>query len=405
MLNPSRTRSLFVVALVTLAIVSPAAARTFEDTINGIFLVGGADLGTDIAGTVIRDLAVRGTDLPSASSNPGFRFMFNDELQLMERETSLGSVFGEQTRTIGRGNIEIGASFLYGVLNEIDGSEVLAATDVDLITDQGNVFNDSVTITDFSLESSFFNFFLTYGLTDRWDVNAVVPLVYSKLDVDWAFAQTEVDPQSEEVVRFQTGRRTPTENAFGVGDVRLRTKYRFRDEGPVTLATVLEVRAPTGEEENFQGLGDWTVTPALVASAPILRHSVYGTIGTEINADALDRSRLRYSVGMSVQVFDWVACLVDIMGSSGFTEQEVDLGGLPAGVARTDVALDVPGASFNRSLTKAELDRTDLIDIAMGFKFDIANVLVAYAGVIVPLTDDGMRAEVLPALRFDVPLK
>jgi hypothetical protein len=43
------------------------------------------------------------------------------------------------------------------------------------------------------------------------------------------------------------------------------------------------------------------------------------------------------------------------------------------------------------------LDRTDIVDVAVGVKFAIVGSLVAFASAIVPITDDGVRADVVPA--------
>ena len=43
-----------------------------------------------------------------------------------------------------------------------------------------------LTFEEFDLESHVLSLYATYGITDRWDVNVLVPIVFTSLDVSCA---------------------------------------------------------------------------------------------------------------------------------------------------------------------------------------------------------------------------
>jgi hypothetical protein len=187
-------------------------------------------------------------------------------------------------------------------------------------------------------------------------------------------------------------------DAFGVGDLLLRTKYRLLQGGPLSLAGALTLRVPTGEEENFQGLGDTTVTPLMVLEAPVGRHSVHGTAGFEVNAGRIERTRARYTVGASLRLLEQLAFLVDILGSSSLVDDEFDVPGLGVPVN----GLDLVGLNLNNNTTTLATPQSTLIDLATGLKVALGPRAVFYVGAIIPLTDDGIRSDVIPTGGIEV---
>jgi hypothetical protein len=238
--------------------------------------------------------------------------------------------------------------------------------------------------------------YVTYGITDRWDVNLLVPLAYSEMRVRARRQFSPVlsdgsigDPLAE------AARRSADGDAFGIGDVLVRTKYRLVDAAPLGVASALTIRAPSGAEDDFQGLGDVTVTPALVLSYPFGPHSVHANLGMEFNADDIERTRGRYNIGGAFQLFehllflDQTAFLVEFLGSSGLGDDEFDL---PAGNISPANLPPGPGLS-HVDLNTIAVDRTDLLDLAAGLKVALPGNGVLYAGAIIPLNDDGVRVK------------
>ena len=89
------------------------------------------------------------------------------------------------------------------------------------------------------------------GATDNLDIGVAVPMVKVKLDgISWVITDSDV----------VAARATGAGIASGLGDVAVSAKYRFLKFGeeqpdPGGLAFMLVTRLPTGNRENFRGLG------------------------------------------------------------------------------------------------------------------------------------------------------
>lgn len=345
-----------------------------------------------------QSLAIRGTDFPVASTVPGFSYVYDPQLQAFTRSKSLGPVFAERTSTVGQNRFEVGANYLYADLDQIDGNGDFTATGVNFLVDKATnkvqpvLLYEKLDVTSFRLAVHSVNVYATYGITDRWDVNLLLPLEYSDLRVRGGARYRLVGPQKgvpftgfTQSVPFKVDG-----NAFGVGDLLVRSKYRLV-EGDVGVAAALTVRVPTGNEGNFQGLGDVTVTPTLIVEAPIGPVSVHGTAGIEFNADDLERTRARYTVGGAYQLLDNLALLVDVLGSSSFVADK-----LGNDYQFSASGIDVGGSSVPNIPRHPEVPQQNIVDLATGLKVSMGANAVFYVGAIVPLTQDGMRAQVIP---------
>ena len=391
------------------------ARQSFKEKLSLISTGAGPDAGAGLAsslgdffGPTVQRLAIRGTDFPNTSTVPGFTYVYDPKLQVLERSTQLGPVFTERTETVGSGRFEFGASFLFASLQQIDGggfgtSSSAIGVAPGSLGDQApdaDVLIQDVTIDSFRIEDYVLNLYGTYGITDRWDVNLLVPLVYSRMRVrahrDFFGGVLAADGSIEDEQRITGSNRSADGDALGIGDILIRTKYRLVDPAPVGVATALTIRTPSGEEDDFQGLGDVTLTPLLVLSYPFGAYSLHGTLGFEFNVDDIERTRGRYTVGGSAQLFEKLgfigrtAFLADFLGSSALGADEFEsppntVGDPGAGVSAVGV-----GSANN---TLLEVNRTDLLDLAAGIKTALPGNGVLYVGAIIPLNDDGIRVE------------
>jgi hypothetical protein len=343
---------------------------------------------------IVQRLAIRGIDFPATATTPAFTYVFNFETGAPERTSeSLGPTFLERADTVGRHRLALGVSYLYADLDQFDGHDFAR----DIVTAGTRKFG-SFTVAgafvahDFSLKSSVTSVSATYGVTDAWDVNLFVPIVRTSLALDGtsaAIVQTSAGQQQA------TARASLSGSASGLGDVLVRTKYRLLESERARVAAGLAIRLPTGDPRDFHGIGDTTVTPSLVVSRPFGRHDLHASLGVECNADKIERSRARYGVGASLQPWDRLAFLVDVLGSSSFTD---DVFTFPAKVGAIDELFG--NDSLIRSVTPttvtAFVPRSDVVDLAVGLKVNPVGTLVGFAEAIVPLTHDGLRADVIP---------
>jgi len=163
----------------------------------------------------------------------------------------------------------------------------------------------------------------------------------------------------------------------------------------------IAVRVPSGDARDFRGIGDPTVTPALIVSRAIRDHDVHASAGVEMNADDLQRTRARYAAGVTLQPWTRLACLLDLIGSSSFVDDEFTI---PRPLHRSDQLFgnDELIESVGPTTVVARVPRSDVLDLAVGLKTSFFGSGAAFVSAIVPVTNDGLRAEVVPAAGVEV---
>lgn len=365
-------------------------------------------------GALVGTLAPSAADFPAVSTVPGFTFRFNPEAQAFERtSTSLGPVYVERPQTVGRGKFDIGASFLYVDFDSLDGKSLrgLKLPELhhdgfrpDLPPDQ--VFrNDFVALSfpKFSFRSFVTSFSATYGITDRWDMNIFVPVIVTQLKIqarasihNVGSASLGLGPDHNGVHFFDIATRRLeqdyrlSDDKIGIGDVQLRTKYLLLDSetSGIKVASGLTLRIPTGKVGNFQGLGDVTVTPYFTVAREYGRFDFHLNGGTQFNTADFNRSRLRYAGGVSMQVLDRLALLVDIIGSSNIATQRISV---------QAPKFDAAGHTTDESTSLSRGFRTDIVDLGIGVKTAPSESMVLFFNCFVPLNRDGLRSDFIPS--------
>jgi hypothetical protein len=337
----------------------------------------------------------RGLDFPATATTPGFTYQYDPALGDFRRTSaSLGPAFLERADTVGKGRFDVGLSMLYAAPDEIDGhgldgdSRTIISEAPGFVGSQqaAQVRFDNFDLTAFSWYGS-----ATYGITNRIDVNLLLPLFYTDLSV------RRTDAFGADVRTF-----SGSESAFGVGDIQVRGKYLIDRRDPLRAAVGLAFRLPTGNEDDFHGIGDFTITPSGVLSYVFGRNDVHASLGLEMNADEIERSRVNYGAGVSVGIIQRLTGNLDIIGSSQFVKEDVDVPVNASAQALAPAVARIPGADvtatgFNSSIVSLSIDRTDIVDVAVGAKVAIVGSLVGFATVIVPITDDGVRSDFVPA--------
>lgn len=337
----------------------------------------------------------RGLDFPATATTPGFTYQYDPALGDFRRTSeSLGPAFLERADTVGQGRFDVGLSMLYAAPDEIDGDDLDGDSRTILSEGVGVVGSTQpaqVTFDDFDLTALSWYGSATYGITNRIDVNLLLPLFYTDLSV------RRTDAFGADVRGF-----SGSDSAFGVGDIQVRGKYLIDRRDPLRSAVGLALRLPTGNEDDFHGIGDFTVTPSGVLSYVFGRNDAHASLGFEMNADKIERSRVNYGVGVSIGIIQRLTANLDIIGSSQFVDEDVDTPVNASAQALAPAVAQIPGASvtatgFNSSIVDVTLDRTDIVDVAVGAKFAIVGSLVGFATFIVPITDDGVRSDFVPA--------
>ncbi len=229
-------------------------------------------------------LASQLTAVPLPSPASGFTYKFDSATGTFVRSTrGFGPILTDRGETIGRGRVAFAANMQVFSFDHLDGTRL---TDVPAVFRHDNYQTtpgrSDVIFTDNAIEASVTQttFALTYGLTERIEVSAAVPLIRthisllsnatvervgtgSNLGIHYFYDPAALDNHGTSHQFFSEG------TAAGIGDAVLRTKATVMQEGSRTLAAGVDVRLPSGDEENLLGSGALGARPFAAFSTTI----------------------------------------------------------------------------------------------------------------------------------------
>lgn len=374
-----------------------------------VLVLGAATAGAEsFRGTMARSPITRATgnalaqtigrSLPVTSASPGVTFTFDPASGAFVRDTEiLGQLLLERARPIGRGRFNVNVSYQYVALDTIDGEDLDHLSDTNgQIREPGTGGRARFTIPRFrlSLVTNQVTTNVTYGITDDLEVNLAIPLIQSDLSTGFTLRQTAGSSD----LRFQ--RKTIDGSHFGIGDIFLRAKYRFLTGRWGDVAAGLVLRAPAGSKDDFQGTGDWEVTPAFYASTrqiPLggpFRAQGYLNAGIDLNAGSVDDSEARFGVGIDLAIAERVTLGVAFLGREPFARSSAP--------GTFDLVRGGPGRARTAPIFGIDGGRPSYYDVAVGGRVSIwRDSLYAFGNVIVPLNDDGFRSNVIPLVGLE----
>jgi hypothetical protein len=417
-----RLTSTVTAALLVAAADQVVAADSLSGRLQGVFGENGITLQVSppfshtahfssaslaTLGSLTQQLAPRAADFPAISTVPGFTYRYNSELQTFERSSSsLGSIYVERPQTVGRGKFDFGLSYLYQNFSGLNGTDLSNLRFDNLGHGKccgGQAFENAtatVAFNKFDLESHVITLSGTYGITDNWDVNLLLPIINTTMDVTATASINDVPFQipngpfrPDGLHYFPNGTKQQTastsDSAAGVGDLQIRTKYHFFTSATFNASGGLNLRLPTGDAANFQGLDDVVLTPYVALAQEFGAFDLHGTFGFDVYTEDQTRSRARYAVGAAYQAMENLAFIADMIGSSNLTTQSVSV--------RVPEFAQFSATPTSFSQSDPVNFRTDVIDLALGMKYSPMRSVVGFLNVFVPLTDDGLRADVVPS--------
>ncbi len=260
-------------------------------------------------------------------------FTFNIQAGLPVRTTeSLGPLVAERASTIGAGKWNVAFTYTRVDFQRFEGTDLddLSLTFIhDDIPPAGlgtPAFENDVILADLDLdlEQDIFAFFGTYGLTERWDAGIVVPIidVHAK-----ATATATIIDRGGGVVHAFGGDApdAPTDtvkaDAFGIGDVILRTKYNFSktssgasQHGWPDFAVLGQVSLPTGDEDDLLGSGEVQFQGLAIVSREFDWFTPHLNLGYEVTTGSSERDNLRYVVGFDAKLSSSVTAALGVIG-------------------------------------------------------------------------------------------
>jgi hypothetical protein len=393
---------------------------------------------------------------PLASVAPAFTYRFNPSLNVYERSSGVpGPLFSERALTLGKGQLNFGVGYSYVDFSELNG------TDLDDITTPGLVlegFNDptpfnpptgltgtflpitlSALRTRLDIQAHVIVPAVRYGITENWDVSLAVPIINSFLRVRMEAVRVaelngfiDFDDAGQLVVIDRSGRSTPLTNPFtqlpfvkrqsvarvktltraagsatGVGDISLRTKYHFWHTESGGAAVSLNLLLPSGEVRDFHGSDETHLTTSVFLSHVFRdRFEPHLNVGVDFNADDVDRSSFVWAAGGSFLLWRQLGFLVDFIGRSEFGRFPIHAPGSfigenllenrPIDSCTATQPCFIAGATTSRTFPES-FNRNDLADFSFGFRYLLGTTGSVFFGGVIPLNDDGLRADFIPS--------
>ena len=349
--------------------------------------------------------------LPFASPASGLIYTFNSSAGVYTRSSqTLGPVIAERGETIGRHRLFVGVAYQYFKFDKIDGNDLKNLPVVFTHEQQTGAEYERDVITarnSISLNINQYTGVATFGITDRLDISAAVPIISVHLGVVSDARIDRIAPPNPQFGEAHFFNPNDPENsirgifasggsATGLGDITLRLKGTLWRGERGALALAADLRTPTGDEYNFLGTGAFGFKPFLVASYRAGRLAPHGNIGFQWNGssalagDLSTNTKRRlprqftFVTGADIGATKRLTIALDLLGARVFNGPRV---------SRTSFT-DARGLTFENILL--DHHSLNLIDFSSGLKLNVTRTVLLTANVITRLNDAGLRAKVIP---------
>jgi hypothetical protein len=279
--------------------------------------------------------------LPLPSPASGFTYRFDEATGTFVRSTrSFGPILSDRGDTIGKGRIAFGANAQFFSFDHLDGTPL---SDVPAVFKHDNYQTtpgrSDVIFTENTIQANLtqMTWALTYGLTERVEVAAAVPLVHThmsllsnatiervgtgtNLGVHYFFDQTALDNHGTSHQFFSEG------SAEGIGDVVVRAKATVVRESTRALAAGVDVRLPSGDEQNLLGSGAYGARPFAAFSGTVGALSPHVNVAYQWNGSSVLAGDVRentsadlpdqfqFAAGTELAVNPHLTVIVDFLG-------------------------------------------------------------------------------------------
>jgi len=318
--------------------------------------------------------------LPVSTSSSGFTYRLNPTLGTVERASeTFGPFFVERALTSGGGQASLGFTFQFASFQHLDGHNLQDGQFVTIsnqFRDEPQPFDVETLTLDVQTRTA--TFFGNLGLTDRVDVGVAVPVV--RLDINGTRNNTY---RGQELLQARA-----RAEAVGLADIAVRSKVRLTGDGPGAVSAGVEVRLPTGKEDNLLGAGEMALRFLGMASAEAGRASVHGnfTLGTG-------------GIGREISYGGALA----VAATPQFTLVGELLARRIAGVQRISGVIAphprIAGVDTMRLIPSGE-DQTTAFAVA-GFKWNVGGTWLLHGHVLLPMTETGLTARLTPTVALD----
>ncbi|MBI2471861.1 MAG: hypothetical protein HYV59_11565 [Planctomycetes bacterium] len=318
---------------------------------------------------------------PVSSTGGGFTFQYDRELEVFTRTTdSLGPIFAERATTLGEKKFNFGFSYTYIDYSKLQGKDLHNLKSIVLLDEKQKDKNLLQLDFDVDVKSNLFSFYGTYGITDRWDVSILIPILQVQLDVDSTgriLDQTKKKGTGGKTLGYsfdsgETISDSISGASTGVGDIFLRNKYNLFTSEWIDFTSALDVKLQTGNENELLGTGRTSIKPFLIFSKSVSRFTPHLNLGYEFNSGSEGQDRVVYTAGSDY--------------------------GFGKGNNHFSIAADIIGSHKTEKSTIGN----DIVDFSTGFKWSPRSGMLVFVNVQTPLNEDGLRADWIPTAGYEL---
>jgi hypothetical protein len=402
------------------------------------------------------ELGAQLLSFPLGSSSGGFSFTTNS----MTGEVSMGSetfgpAFAERAITLGKGQTNVGLAFRSTSFDSFEGVS-LDSGELSFIREHNNccpatnsnptqptnfdpAFERDLLQSNLSLDisSRATVFFVTHGVTDNFDIGVAIPLVTVDLDarVDGRIFRlgsgATATTHSFDTAGAERATFTESGSSSGLGDLSVRAKYNFLRGDVTSLAAGLDLRLPTGDEDELLGTGATRAEFSFIYSGDYGRVSPHINVGytlssgqssavaSELGVDPDDHrvelvpnltfsdidlefpDEFNYVFGLNVAPHPKVTVGFDIRGRTLLDVSRFELRDNTYPNRGTGT---LPTTSFTATQEFSLLEDQGKVNLMLGVigaKINVAKTLLLNANVLFPMSDGGLKPKPTLVLGLD----
>lgn len=384
-------RCVVVIAmLMTIGIAGGARAQGTEAgaVVRGIFVKGAfTDSETE---AIVNLFQAQTTTFPIGSSAGGFTWTFDPQLGVATRRSqSFGPMFAERPLTNGRGKINVNVAFQHTDWKELGGQD-LGSGGLSFQFNDGTVNDVFSSELDLSTDRTIFN--VTFGVNDRLDVGVQVPFGRTKVTGTARFRETRVSTGAV----IAEGSYDADGSSSGIGDIVLRGKYGLPPlMGNVDLAAGVDVRLPTGDEDNLLGAGKASAKIMAIGAVHVRNLAPHFNIGYTFAGKGLQETPDFDFIIKPSDEFDYTFGL-DVAATPKVTVAGDIVGRMIRSAAVVSQFTDPFGTFFF-----VEPGRVNLLLGTVGAKIQVGGMWLITGAVAFPLNSAGVKPGVTPVIGFE----
>ena len=418
------------------------ATVTFVDTATGDTLNHGnhfqkaAEAANRILTPALNNLITNNvSSFPLSSTSAGVSFDFSTGEPISIRE-SLGPIFAETGRTLGKGKFNIGMNYNHLNLSKVRG---LPTEDIQFtftheddsipngLGDRSSESDIIDLILDLHIKTDIFVFYTTFGLLKNLDVGIALPVININLNGNAQAALSSFTHIHEGEALHHFGppnipaitdpilkaTHDYNESAFGIGDLAVRLKYSLFDQSFLDVAAMVDVRLPTGKKEDFLGTGEVNVRFVGILSKKINQFTPHINVGYDYRGAEYDSDELEYAIGFDQKIVKGLTFALDFLGEVDLNEKDVLVFEYQSyGITITDEVdftdPDTGVITEGKGKLKRNIDQTNIPtrdndnvhNIALGFRYAPTDSNVLLANILLPLNSGGLRSSIAYTLGF-----